>query len=253
MATTSRAAVGIGLVGAVAAAVGTGCGGLVTESQVGAPAKKPHAEVRHPATTSKPDRVSRPAATTDSNEGGVGSTGSIIFYGDSSDAAPTQQRPAQDLYAAFRRTPRADDREAAAIARADAYVDPTDPTDDPLGEPIYSETRLVSGTSRHGLYALPTNKGAVCTGVIPGGGGGCGDPGPHGLTVGYDDPADGSPFNVYGLVGDDVRAIDVVVGGVTRHVQVVDNGYMLEVAGARRSGIQNLVLHLRDGTTDVLF
>ncbi len=161
MARTTRAALGIGLLGAVAAAVGTGCGGQVTESQVGTPAKKAHAHVRHPATTSKPDPVSRPAATTDSNDGGVGSVGSIIFYGDGSDAAPTQQKPAQDLYAAFRRTPRADDREAAAIARADAYLDPSDPTDDPLGEPLYSETRLVSGTARHGLYAVPTTHGAL--------------------------------------------------------------------------------------------
>ncbi len=38
------------------------------------------------------------------------------------------------------------------------------------------------------------------------GGGSCGEPGPHGLTIDFDDPSDGLPFRLYGLVGDDVRS-----------------------------------------------
>jgi len=87
---------------------------------------------------------------------------------------------------------------------------------------------------------------------MPNGGGACGDPGPHGLTVGYDETADGEPFVAYGLVGDDVRSIDLVIDGITHHAEVGDNGYMLKVPVSQGAEIEHLILHLSDGTTDDL-
>ena len=77
-------------------------------------------------------------------------------------------------------------------------------------------------------------------------------PDPHGLSIDYDDAADGHPFRLYGLVADDVRGVDVVVGGVTRRAELGENGYRLELADAGWRQVHNLVLHLRSGATETL-
>lgn len=190
----------------------------------------------------------RPEATSDDK---VGNSGGMIFLGGDEISGSAQPRRAQDLYAVFRRTPQSVDLRVRQTATVDMFVGNLgdDPTESVLGEPIYADTRLVSGAPGNGLYAYPTTKDAVCVGHMPNGGGGCGEPGPHGLTVGYDDPANGGPLVLYGLVGDDVRSIDVVLGGVTRHTELTQNGYILRIPNAAGSSVEHLTLHLRDGTT----
>ena len=142
------------------------------------------------------------------------------------------------------------DARVQEIARADALPElNADPTS---GKPIYNDTRLVSGTAARGVYALPTTKQLVCLGVFPNGGGVCSSPGADGLTVGYEIAPNSRPSLIYGLLGDDVRGLDVMVSGVTRQAQLGKNAYVLELAHAKGKRLERLILHLRDGTTTVI-
>lgn len=102
------------------------------------------------------------------------------------------------------------------------------------------------------MYAVPTTSQAICIGHFPSGGAGCGSPGPHGLTVDYDDASDGAPWILYGMAGDDVVSLDAVVAGKTHHARLGQNAYVLELPAAQREEPERLILHLRSGATDEL-
>jgi hypothetical protein len=205
---------------------------------------------------SSPPQAAKPAVGSHAGSGTAsfapddhGGSGSIVFF---SDNGSTPRRAAQELYAVFNRPPGAADHAAAALASADGFLAPpgdSSPAAERLGRPSYPDTRLVAGTIRRGLYATPTTAGAVCIGVIPNGGGGCAEPGPHGITLGWDDAGDGSPSDVYGMAGDDVRSVEFTVDGKPRTVDVADNAYRLEIPRASRPDLETFVLHLTDGTT----
>jgi hypothetical protein len=222
------------LVIALVATVASACGARTTE-RMGAPTAKPAA----PATLEPP-----PAASDD----GASSGGSIMIFTDRASST----RSAQEVYAVFHRPLDAGDRAAAVFARSDGFRPAPEESGlaaHQLGRPIYSETRLVAGTTHRGMYATPTTSGAVCTGRFPNGGGGCGPPGPHGFTLEWDDPGDGTPLQLYGLAEDDVRAVEIVVGDHPQRADVVDNAYVLDVPGAGHADMGSIVLHLTNGST----
>ena len=174
-------------------------------------------------------------------------SGSLIFVMSAHGGPP---RPPRELYAVFRRPPRSSDLEAQQRARDDALLDTVGAPDAlgaSIGGPLYEDARLVLGSGSRGIYALPTTRGAVCVGAFPDGGAGCGTPGPHGLSVEYDDSLG---LRLYGLVADDVRGVDVVVGGVTRQAELGENGYRLKLADAGWGQLHALRLHLRNGATE---
>ena len=188
---------------------------------------------------------------TGNGDSGAPGSGSVIFWVGTNAAPP----PPHELYAVFRRAPRSSDVEVRERARGDAFlgsVGDHSVEGASLGTPMYDNTRLVFGGIRDGVYALPTTNGAVCLSAFPNGGGGCGLPGPRGLSIGYDDAIDGQPFRLYGLVGDQVRGVDVVVSGVTQHAELGENGFRLQLADARWGQLHNLVLHLRSGATEAV-
>src|SRR3954471_5791648 len=113
------------------AVLATGCG---TQTREGRPhVTKPEQPVHHQA-AKRPERFRAMAEESDDS----GGSGSTIFFGDDEgDALPAQER-----YAVFGRPAADDDRVAAGIARANGYVG----RGDPLGRPIYNQTRLVAGT-----------------------------------------------------------------------------------------------------------
>jgi hypothetical protein len=174
------------------------------------------------------------------------------------DAEPT---PVRELYAVFRRSAQPSDLFVQQLARRDA---PSDLSDEDLrlphiqsvrellGTPLYDDTRLIVGTTERGIYAIPTTAEAVCFGSFPDGGSGCGQPGPHGVRIEWDDPDDGSSFLLYGIVGDEVESVEALVGGRAREAELGENGYRLEVADRGRDQLQELILHLHGGATDTL-
>ena len=230
----------------LAALLAAGCGS--------APATKSAADQRPLTTTLRHNgafAAAQPVGTAGETQP---ESGSVLFLVRAHDSQPA---PPRELYAVFRRPPRADDLEAQQRARDDALLDSVGDhrasgATASIGRPLYDDTRLVLGNVGRGVYALPTTKGAVCVGAFPNGGGGCATLGPHGLSVDYDDAADGLPFRLYGLVADEVRRVDVVLDGVTRQANLGENGYGLELADARWQQLHNLVLHLRSGATETV-
>jgi hypothetical protein len=171
---------------------------------------------------------------------GVKAVGSVVMWGN--DGTPGRPVPVRDLYEVFRRDPGESDTQAQRIARADGYGDRFS---GPVGKPLYPDTRLVSGSTARGVYALPTSKQFICIGAFPRGGGGCLTPGQHGLTIDFDTRGDGSA-SLYGLIGDDVQGIDAVVGGKTFRARLGENAYALST----NRQPTKLVVHLRNGETD---
>ncbi|MGH8586432.1 MAG: hypothetical protein ACREWE_09705 [Gammaproteobacteria bacterium] len=81
-----------------------------------------------------------------------------------------------------------------------------------------------------------------------GGGGGCGAPGPDGLALHWAYTPSRS-LVVYGLVGDEIGSVDVVIAGQTHAARMGENAFGIRVEGAKPSELATLVLHRRDGTT----
>lgn len=184
------------------------------------------------------------------------SSGSIVFLG--GHAEPT---PVRELYAVFRRSAQPSDTFVQQLARRDAACDPADEqflgpvfrlSREHLGIPVYDDTRLIMGTTERGIYALPTTAEAVCLGSFPDGGGSCGPPGPHGVCINWEGPDDGSPFRLYGIVGDEVSSIEARVDGRPLEAELGENGFCLELERGGDHQVQEVILHLHDGATRVL-
>jgi hypothetical protein len=178
---------------------------------------------------------------------GLVSSATTMFFGDGSPPAT-----AREVYAVLRRPLNAGDRAAAGFARSGGlFAGGQEPRRfaEEIGRPIYAETHLIAGTRRGGFFATPTTAGAVCTGVLPTGGSSCGKPGPHGFTMEWGGPKDGSRLDVYGMAGDDVQAVEISVFGKPRTATVEDNTYVLEVLDASSADMGSPILHLTDDTT----
>jgi hypothetical protein len=121
------------------------------------------------------------------------------------------QTPVRDLYAVFRRPASPIDLAVRQLVTRDMYFELDDDETPPdirsafraMGTPLYDDARLLVGTTESGVYAVPTTGDAICLGALPDGGGSCGQPGRHGVFVAFDSPSVGSPFRLYGMVGDD--------------------------------------------------
>ena len=159
----------------------------------------------------------------------------------------------RDLYPVFRRETKTTDVQVQKFAKndGDLLLRPG-VGDSRVGEPIYKETRLIYGTPDRGVYAVPTTGQAICLGHFPNGGAGCSSPGPHGVTMDWEDASNGAPWILYGMAGDDVTGIDAVVAGVVHQVDVRESAYVLELPHAGRAPLQKIVLHLDNGETDEL-
>ena len=228
----------------VLALVASGCGG----SALSADSTTSSSE----AVTPVPLAMPGPTSVQDVPKG-ISSNATVMFLG--ADEPPPS--PVADLYAVFRRPPRAADLAVQKVARMDGLADEFDigpstgsPPEPSLGKPLYEKTRLILGMESHGVYAVPTTTDSVCSGQFPDGAGGCGQPGPHGITMDYGEAS--SELLIYGLIGDDVEGVDAVVDGMTRPAELAENAYLLRLSQVRSANLDVVVLHLRDGGSDEL-
>ena len=99
------------------------------------------------------------------------------------------------------------------------------------------------------LYAAPTSNGHIAHTVLPNGGGGCGTPGPDGLELGRTRTERGT-LVVFGLVGDVVESVDLVVGDVTHEARIGENAFGLRFERTPEADLERVVLHRRDDTTN---
>ena len=217
----------------MASMVVAGCGGASSSN--------------HIAVTKQQTTRSRVANQVSSNGDFHAATHSVMIFGAGDDA--TGDKSPYDLYEVFRRAPQENDTRAREVAKANGIFRRPDlvPSD-----PVYEDARLVAGTTSDGVYALPTTGQEICIGRFPNGGSGCQTPGPHGITIGFDDAEDGSSIFLYGLIGDDVRSVDAVMDGTEHRAELGENGYFAELPSARGQQLEKVVLHLRSGETQEL-
>jgi len=182
-----------------------------------------------------------------------------MFLGGRTASPPT---PVRELYAVSRRSARTSDLYVQELARREAYggreAEPDTPAHigaalhEQIGAPLYEETRLLVGTIERGIYAVPSTAETICLGSFPDGGGSCGRPTRHGVRVDYEAADDDSSLLVYGIVGDDVESVEVVVGGQMREAELGENGCRLAITDGGPQQLQELILRLHGGATDKL-
>lgn len=145
-----------------------------------------------------------------------------------------ERRPADELYRVFRRDRTPDDERAEE--QMDLFGAPAKPSEDWKGPDFGlvrpETTRLlldqVEGKGM-GVAAALTTSGAICHLLLPDGGGSCSFPAGEGVEVAAEVGA--GRVVIFGLVGDSVTAVDVVVGDVTRRAHLGTNGFAASVAG----------------------
>jgi hypothetical protein len=194
----------------------------------------------------------------------VGFSSGFLFFDASSD---TERRPIKELYSVFARPRNDADRRAGDLAAWWGALDVGAGADDEMDRPpgvseeewrvllpgdvLEEEGRLLLeglGGEEDMLYAAPTANEHICHALLPNGGGGCSAPGPDGLNLNATYTPSRS-LVVYGLVGDEITSVDVIVGGETHGARMGENAFGIRVDGAKLSELDAVLLQRHDGTT----
>jgi hypothetical protein len=176
-----------------------------------------------------------------------------------------ERRPVEELYGAFRRARNDADRRAGELAARSGALDvgfeelprpPGIPEEvwqhAQPGSVVEAEGRLLLdglGGEADILYAAPTEDDCIAHALLPDGGGGCAAPGPDGLVMGWQ-RSEAGELTVFGIVGDAVDAVDVVVAGTAHGARMGENAFALRLEQAHEADLERVVLHRRDGTTN---
>lgn len=180
----------------------------------------------------------------------------------------TDVRPIAEIYSVFSRPAKRADRRARRVAERWGALDfgldfeggkPPPPPPDVLpedweafqpGAVLNERGRLLFaglGGDWDMLYAAPTENDHICYALLPNGGGGCTQPGPQGLVVaGTGSPSRGAL--VFGLVGDEVEALDLVVSGQLHSARMGENSFAVALPESFAE-IDRILLRRRDGST----
>jgi hypothetical protein len=98
------------------------------------------------------------------------------------------------------------------------------------------------------FFARPTEDGTVCYVVPTTMGESCASPDREGTVLTWDQMPPDS-LAVYGMVRNDVVAVDVVVKGKSYPAQMGENSFAVEVSGVENAWPNEVVLYHQDGTT----
>jgi hypothetical protein len=180
-------------------------------------------------------------------------------------ASEVERRPVEELYGAFRRPRNDADLRAGELAARWGALDvglgePPRPAEIPeevwqrsrLGTVVEAEGRLLLeglGGEADMLYAAPTDNECVAYALLPNGGGGCTAPGPEGLEMGWHQGEAGE-LTVFGIVGDAIEAVDVILAGTVHEARMGENAFGLRLERTHEAGLERVLLHRRDGTTN---
>jgi hypothetical protein len=119
-----------------------------------------------------------------------------------------------------------------------------------LGEALPATGRILVedvGSRPYDLVAMTTEHGGVALSLEPKGSATCARPTSDGLVFATQlDPRDAI---VFGLVGDDVTAVDLVIDGEARQARLGENGFALEIQTPVGKTFEKVVLHHADGST----
>jgi len=152
--------------------------------------------------------------------------------------------PVTKLYGVFRRPQKSSESEIAhPCSMTNAGVD--------RGKPISALRRILLrdvGPRRYELMAQPTTNDDVNLGLSPEGSASCGGTPmtADGLILAAEDQ-DGVGV-VYGMVGDGVVSVDLVVDGVRRPARLGENGFAQEIPDATGKVVERMILGHADGS-----
>ncbi len=160
------------------------------------------------------------------------------------------RRPVKKVYGVFRRSQSRREVEIRPQMAVDASCSaPGGPDSAQYGRTITRLGRILLsdvGRSHDVLVAVPTTTDLV-TVALSGEGGTCGRPLTRdGLMIALQ--VFGRVAIVYGMVGDDVASVDLVVDGKHERAQLGENGFALEIPDAPDKTLEELVLKHHDGS-----
>jgi hypothetical protein len=161
-----------------------------------------------------------------------------------------ERRPVEKLYGVFRRSQSRREVEMRPQMAVDASCSaPGSPDSAQSGRTITRLGRILLsdvGRSHDVLVAVPTTTDLV-TVALSGGGGTCGRPmAKDGLMIALQ--MFGRVAIVYGMVGDDVASVDLVVDGKAQRAELGENGFAIEIPDAPDKTLEELVLEHHDGS-----
>jgi hypothetical protein len=176
-------------------------------------------------------------------------TSSVFVLGDRSERVlPTE------IYGVFRRSQREPEgaiaEHASEATEKACGVGSEEEVRPSLGEPDADTVRRLLrglGKGQYDLVAMTTEEGAVALALDPNGSTACGQPTKEGLLFAAEHG--GRDAIVYGLVGDDVKAVDLMIDGVTRRATLGENGFALDLPNPVGKTLEQVVLHDDGGST----
>jgi hypothetical protein len=192
--------------------------------------------------------VKTPTNTVDPPRAEIRTSWMLLYDEGGTDSAP----PPDELYAVFARKQTDDEAKIAPEVVADSscsmpLAQKSKHTD--FGKPIEEKARILLrgvGSGDDSLVAVPTTADSVAIAVFPNGGGSCTRPSDNGLIVGAD--GNGDTTNVYGMVDDRVRSVDVIADGQTHRAKLGENGFSVALPSGAEEHLDKLVLHRADGS-----
>jgi hypothetical protein len=177
--------------------------------------------------------------------GGGGGTSSVFVLGTRSQRVPVRQ-----IYSVFRRAQRTTEASLAAQDVACGTGSDEEEEGPGMGEPQAKTARILLrdiGNRGYELVALATTHDAVSLSLVPDGSGICGQPTADGLAFAAE--LEKRDAIVFGLVGDGVTAVDLVIDGVSQRAKLGENGFALEIPNAAGKTLDKIVLHDAHGST----
>jgi hypothetical protein len=154
-----------------------------------------------------------------------------------------ERRPVKKVYGVFRRPQK---RHESAIAHPCSMAVGAD-----NGEPISGLRRILLrdvGPRRQELMAQPTASDELNLGLTPDGGADCRITPltTDGLILGA--TLEGDDALVYGMVGDGVVSVDLVVDGALHHARLGENAFAAVIPGAIDKALERMILRRADGS-----
>jgi hypothetical protein len=157
-----------------------------------------------------------------------------------------ERRPVKELYGVFRRSQRSHESAIAhpcSMARAG----------EDRGKPISGLRRILLrnvGRRRSELVAQPTTSDDVALGLYPEGSASCGATPmtADGLILAVEGQGDSDVAIVYGMFGDGVVSVDLVIDGVRHPARLGENGFAQEIPDAPGKVLDKVVFKHADGS-----
>lgn len=180
--------------------------------------------------------------------GSEGSSSSMMLFGD--DSKPTPLRENHGVFARDQRP--AEVRISGEVASERLCSDPSGNgmSKVDLGKTEPDGVRILlenAGKPGLDLVAIPTTTNFVGVALFRDGSASCAEPTIDGLTLSTQE--DKHEAIVFGLVGDGVASLDLVIDGEPHPAQLGENGFAERIPDAAGKALDKLVLHHTDGST----